>query len=63
VIDKIIEEPAGGAHRDPETTIAATKEAVLAEIKRLKRTSGPRLAELRYKKFANMGRYRKTRKQ
>lgn len=63
VIDKIIEEPAGGAHRDPETTITATKEAIMVEIKRLKRTSGPRLAELRYKKFANMGRYKKTRKQ
>jgi len=61
VIDKIIEEPAGGAHRDPETTIAATKEAVLAEIKRLKRISGPRLADSRYQKFARMGRYKTTR--
>jgi len=62
VIDKIIEEPAGGAHRDAETTIAATKEAVLAELKRLKRYSGSRLAELRYQKFARMGRYKKSRK-
>jgi len=62
VIDKIIEEPAGGAHRDPETTIAATKEAILAEIKRLRRMSGSRLTEIRYKKFASMGRYKTSRK-
>lgn len=59
VIDAIIEEPAGGAHRDPETTIAATKEAVITEIKRLKRQSGQRLTENRYNKFAKMGRYKK----
>ncbi|HAS83665.1 MAG TPA: acetyl-CoA carboxylase carboxyl transferase subunit alpha [Verrucomicrobia bacterium] len=58
VIDKIVEEPAGGAHRDPESTIAATKAAVLEEIKRLKKMSGSRLADLRYKKFAAMGRYK-----
>lgn len=62
VIDKIIEEPAGGAHRDPETTIAETKTAVLAEIKRLKKMSGSRLAASRYEKFAKMGRYKQTRR-
>lgn len=62
VIDKIIEEPAGGAHRDPETTIAETKVAVLAEIKRLKRQSGSRLAASRYEKFAKMGRYKQSRR-
>jgi acetyl-CoA carboxylase carboxyl transferase subunit alpha len=61
VIDKIIEEPAGGAHRDPETTIAETKKAVLVEIKRLKRQSGSRLAASRYDKFAKMGRYKQPR--
>ncbi len=63
VIDKIIEEPAGGAHRDPETTIAETKAAVLEEIKRLKRQSGSRLAAARYSKFTKMGRYKQPRRQ
>ena len=62
IIDRIIEEPPGGAHRDPETTIALTKEAVLEELKRLKRFSGSRLREQRYQKFAQMGRVTKPRK-
>lgn len=62
VIDKIIEEPAGGAHRDPETTIAETKIAVLAEFKRLNRISGSRLVASRYEKFTKIGRYKQTRR-
>ena len=60
VIDQIIEEPAGGAHRDPGTTIAETRKAILAHIKRLKRLSASRLTENRYNKFASMGRVRKS---
>ncbi len=63
VIDRIIEEPAGGAHRDPENTIAETKKTVLEELKRLKRKSGASLAASRYEKFARMGRYKQHRKQ
>lgn len=62
VIDKIIEEPPGGAHRDPDTTIAETKKAILSEIKRLKRYSGHRLASNRYDKFAKMGRYKQSKR-
>ncbi len=61
VIDRIIEEPPGGAHRDPETTIAATKVAILEELKKLKRLSGRRLTETRYSKFSKMGRYKQPR--
>jgi acetyl-CoA carboxylase carboxyl transferase subunit alpha len=61
VIDEIIEEPAGGAHRDPQTTIELTKEAIVRHIKRLKRFKPKRLVENRYNKFAKMGRFKKSR--
>ncbi len=61
IIDGIIDEPAGGAHRDPETTIAATKDAIVQEIKRLKRRQIRRLVDQRYDKFAKMGRFQKKR--
>ena len=61
IIDEIIDEPAGGAHRDPETTIANTREAIIAALLRLKRQSPNRLRDSRYAKFARMGRVTKTR--
>jgi acetyl-CoA carboxylase carboxyl transferase subunit alpha len=61
VIDEIIEEPAGGAHRDPETTIALTRESIVRQLKRLKRFKPKRLVENRYNKFAKMGRFKKSR--
>ena len=39
VIDEIITEPVGGAHRDPAAAIAATGEAMAA---RARRPDGPR---------------------
>ncbi|MFU8780425.1 MAG: acetyl-CoA carboxylase carboxyltransferase subunit alpha [Kiritimatiellia bacterium] len=62
IIDEIIDEPPGGAHRDPETTIARTREAILRTLQRLKRQSPSRLRDNRYDKFAAMGRVKKTRR-
>lgn len=62
IIDEIIDEPPGGAHRDPETTIERTCEAIVRNLQRLKRQSGSRLRDTRYAKFAQMGRVKKTRK-
>ena len=61
IIDEIIEEPAGGAHRDPQTTIALTQEAIVKHLKLLKRRKAKRLAENRYNKFAKMGRFKHPR--
>jgi acetyl-CoA carboxylase carboxyl transferase subunit alpha len=62
IIDEIVDEPAGGAHRDPTTTIAATQEAIVRHIKRLKRLPTRRLVDQRYTKFAKMGRFKQPRK-
>jgi acetyl-CoA carboxylase carboxyl transferase subunit alpha len=61
VIDEIIDEPAGGAHRDPDATIAATEEAIVRHVKRLKRKATKRLVDQRFSKFANFGRFKHSR--
>lgn len=61
IIDEIIEEPAGGAHRDPKATIAATQEAIVSNLKRLKRRKIKRLVDQRYTKLAKFGRYKYSR--
>jgi len=62
IIDDIIDEPPGGAHRDPETTIERTKESIVTALQRLKRQSPNRLRDSRYNKFARMGRVKQTRR-
>jgi acetyl-CoA carboxylase carboxyl transferase subunit alpha len=57
VIDEIIKEPVGGAHRDYETTAKNLKEAIARNLTELAGLSGDELAEDRYKKFRAMSRF------
>ncbi len=57
VIDEIIPEPYGGAHRDPLTTFKNVKESVLRNYLELKKFSKPKLLQKRYEKFRKMGRF------
>jgi acetyl-CoA carboxylase carboxyl transferase subunit alpha len=59
VIDEIVPEPPGGAHRDPAGAVAALKEAVARHLARLVRVPPRKLAERRFEKYAAMGRVRK----
>ena len=56
IIDVIVAEPAGGAHRDPKATIAAVGEAVRHELSSLSTMSREQIAALRSEKFLAMGR-------
>jgi acetyl-CoA carboxylase carboxyl transferase subunit alpha len=56
VIDAIIPEPSGGAHREPEKAIAATGEAVEAALRRLAPLGREALIESRAQKFLEIGR-------
>lgn len=56
VIDEIIKEPVGGAHRDHETTAAALKDAILRNLADLVKLSDEELVEGRYAKFRAMTR-------
>lgn len=55
VIDAIIPEPEGGAHRDPEATIRSTRDAVLEQLRALKRVPIRKLVDRRFEKYARMG--------
>lgn len=56
LIDRIISEPLGGAHRDPAATIAAVGEAVAEALAPLDGLDGATLRARRREKFLAMGR-------
>ena len=56
VIDDIIEEPVGGAHRDPAAVITATGDAIAAGLSELGMLDGDMLRRNRRQKFLDMGR-------
>jgi acetyl-CoA carboxylase carboxyl transferase subunit alpha len=56
IIDGIITEPLGGAHRDPATVIAATGDVINTALSELAGRSGEQLRSDRRQKFLNMGR-------
>ncbi|NGP89638.1 acetyl-CoA carboxylase carboxyltransferase subunit alpha [Fodinibius halophilus] len=55
IIEGIIDEPLGGAHRDPDQSAKAVKEQLLESLKRLKKMSPAELVENRIEKYSNMG--------
>jgi acetyl-CoA carboxylase carboxyl transferase subunit alpha len=56
VIDSIVPEPLGGAHRDPQAAIAALGRAMAAALAPLLSEPGSRLVARRREKFLAMGR-------
>ena len=55
VIDRVVSEPAGGAHRDAGAAIASVGRAVEEELDRLADRSGEDLRAARRRKFLDMG--------
>lgn len=55
VIEEIIPEPCGGAHRDPQAVIGSVKEAVLRHIQELKKIPTQKLVQKRYDRFRRLG--------
>jgi acetyl-CoA carboxylase carboxyl transferase subunit alpha len=55
VIDRIVPEPPGGAHRDHERAAAILKDVLLEELKMLKRMKPAKLLKRRLEKFSKMG--------
>ncbi|MGN0929561.1 MAG: acetyl-CoA carboxylase carboxyltransferase subunit alpha [Alphaproteobacteria bacterium] len=56
IIDNIIKEPVGGAHRNKEEAISNVKEALKDELKKLSKLSKKQVKEKRIQKFENMTR-------
>jgi len=55
IIDDIVPEPLGGAHRDPESTAKAIAQVLLAAVEELSAKTPGRLAEERYKRLKKLG--------
>ncbi len=55
VIDEIVKEPLGGAHRDPKRMAETLKEVVERHLRELTKINMEDLLGLRYKKFRRMG--------
>jgi len=55
IIDRILPEPPGGAHRNHKEAAEIVKEALLEEIKSLKKIDPDKFLDLRTKKYSAMG--------
>ena len=55
VIDAIIPEPLGGAHRDPKTAMSAVADEIVRQLENLKDLDGGQLKTKRREKFLDMG--------
>jgi acetyl-CoA carboxylase carboxyl transferase subunit alpha len=58
IVDEIIPEPEGGAHRNPNAAIESTGDAIVKHLRRLKKMSAKRLIDQRYDKFSRIGRFK-----
>jgi len=55
LVDKVIEEPLGGAHRDPKAAVERVKLQLVEWLRELQAMPVPQLLEQRYRKFRRMG--------
>lgn len=62
VIEEIVPEPKGGAHRDYEEAAAAIKERLLRHLEELSALHPDELVEDRYRKFRKIGEFEEQRK-
>ena len=55
IIDKIIPEPLGGAHRDPQKAAESIKATILESLNEISNMDTNQMVQARYDKFRNMG--------
>ena len=58
VIDEVVPEPLGGAHKQPEKTAASLKESLLRHLGEVSAMSIEELLAARHKRYRTIGRYR-----
>jgi len=59
LIDEIIPEPVGGAHRNVEQTALNIKKAIIKHLGELKRMSPEELVKKRYEKYRRIGKFKR----
>ena len=57
-LDKVVDEPIGGAHRDHRAMAATLKRALADALRELEALSPSELVEQRYQKLMSYGRYK-----
>jgi len=57
IIDEIVPEPPGGAHRNHDAIFEATRKAILKHLDRLTRMSVKKLLDKRFAKYARIGKF------
>jgi len=57
IVDEVVAEPEGGAHRDPETIAAHLKKAIQKNLKEIMPLSSEELLNQRYEKFRRIGQF------
>lgn len=57
VVDRVISEPMGGAHRDHESAAKQLKEAIVDSLGRLSKKSTKKLLDDRYQRFRDLGEF------
>ncbi len=55
VVDKVIKEPLGGAHRDKKKALEEVKKTLLEEIIAFQKIERSKIKKLRSEKYINMG--------
>ncbi len=57
LVHEVIQEPLGGAHRDPDATAEAVKNALLENLRHLKSLTTDQLLKQRYNRLRSFGSY------
>ena len=57
LVDRVLPEPFGAAHRDPVEAIEIVKNGIVEALSELDALTGPELKAQRFEKFRAMGRY------
>ena len=60
LVDRVIEEPLGGAHRDMPGMAKSVKTALKEELRRLRQLDMDDLLAKRYERYMNLGQYKET---
>lgn len=58
LIDTVLKEPVGGAHRNVEAMAASVKAAIIDSLSRLEHVSMDELLETRYRRFMSFGSFK-----
>ena len=58
LVDEVLEEPLGGAHRDPKQAAEVVRNAILKNLEELDQLSEDQLVEARQRRLAGFGQFK-----